>query len=126
MFKARKSLVQWRTGGAVTGTISTKTGTYTIQAGYHNGSGKVSISSTEQAKIIAGNIKNGVSILGVTGTYTGEGINLQSKTATPATTAQTIAPDSGYDGLSQVTVNAIPYTEVLNDAGGYTATIAGT
>ena len=112
--------------GAVTGTISTKAGSYTIPAGYHNGSGNVSISTTEQAKIIAGNIKNGVSILGVTGTYTGEGINLQSKTATPATTAQTIAPDSGYDGLSQVTVNAIPYTEVLNDAGGYTATIAGT
>lgn len=112
--------------GAVTGTISTKAGTYTIQAGYHNGSGKVSISSTEQSKIIAGNIKNGVSILGVTGTYTGEAINLQTKTVTPATSAQTVSPDSGYDGLSQVTVNAIPYTETLNSAGGYTVTIAGT
>ena len=52
--------------GSVTGTISTKAGQYTIPLGYHDGSGKVSISSTEQAKIIAGNIKSGVQILGVT------------------------------------------------------------
>lgn len=56
---------------AVTGDISTKTGSYTIPEGYHNGSGTVSISATEQNKIIASNIKSGVTILGVTGTYTG-------------------------------------------------------
>ena len=103
--------------GAVTGTISTKAGQYTIQNGYHDGSGKVSISSTEQAKIIAGNIKSGVSILGVTGTYSGESISAQAKTATPATTQQTILPDSGYDYLSQVTVAAIPYVETANTYG---------
>lgn len=53
--------------GAVSGTISTKAGIYTVPAGYHDGSGNVSISSAEQAKIVAGNIKKGVTILGVAG-----------------------------------------------------------
>ena len=52
--------------GATGGTISTKAGSVTIPAGYTSG-GTVSISSTEQAKIIAGNIKSGVTILGQTG-----------------------------------------------------------
>ena len=52
--------------GALSGTISTKAGTYTIPAGYTTG-GSVAISSTEQAKIISGNIKSGVTILGVAG-----------------------------------------------------------
>lgn len=109
--------------GAVTGTITTKAGQYTIPSGYHDGSGKVSISSTEQAKIIAENIKSGIQILGVTGTYGGEAVSAQAKTATPTTSTQTVLPDAGYDYLSQVTVNPIPYTESLNSAGGYTATI---
>ena len=110
--------------GAVTGTISAKAEQYTVPQGYHDGSGKVSISSTEQAKIIAGNIKSGVQILGVTGSYTGEAISAQAKTATPTTAQQTILPDTGYDYLSQVTVAAIPYTETDNTAGGKTVTIA--
>lgn len=109
--------------GGVTGTIATKSGSYAIAQGYHDGSGSVSIDATEQAKIIADNIKDGVEILGVTGTYTGEGVTAQAKTATPYTTQQTILPDSGYDYLSQVTVSAITYTETLNAAGGYTAQI---
>lgn len=52
--------------GATGGTISTKAGTYTIPAGYTSG-GSVSISSSEQAKIVAGNIKSGVSILSQAG-----------------------------------------------------------
>lgn len=110
--------------GAVTGTISAKAGVYTIPAGYHNGSGTVAISATEQAKIIADNIKSGVTILGVTGTYV-TGYNYQTKTVTPSTVAQTITADSGYDALETVTVSAIPYEEESNSAGGTTVTIAG-
>lgn len=109
--------------GAVSGTISTKAGTYTVPQGYHDGSGTVGISSTEQAKIIAGNIKSGVQILGVTGTYSGEAITAQTKSATPTFSSQTIQPDSGYDYLSAVTVAAIAVVYADNAAGGKTVTI---
>ena len=111
--------------GGVTGTISTKAGTYTIPQGFHDGSGKVSISTTEQAKLIPENIREGVTILGVEGAMSGtEDAKPQAKTVTPSTEAQTILPDEGYNYLSQVTVSAIPYAESENSAGGVTATIA--
>ena len=69
--------------GAVSATVQ-EGDTYTIPAGYHNGSGTVS---------------------GVAG---GGNYNLQSKTVTPTKNQQSITPDSGYYGLSDVTVNAIP------------------
>lgn len=109
--------------GSVDIDITTKDQVVSVPQGYHDGSGTVQIDSTEQAKIIANNIKDGVEILGVTGTYTGEGVTAQSKNATPYTTAQTILPDSGYDYLSQVNVEAISYVETDNSAGGKTATI---
>ena len=97
-----------------------------ITMGFYDGSGKISFDSAEKAKIIPANIKNGVSILGVQGTMTGqESITVQSKTITPTFTAQTILPDSGYDYLSQVVVSAIPMTESENTAGGLTLTIGG-
>lgn len=110
--------------GAVSGSITTKAGAYTVPQGYHDGSGKVSIASEEQAKIIPTNIRDGVTILGVTGTMSGsEGVTPQSKTVTPSTEQQTVLPDTGYTHLSQVTVLAIPYTESDNSAGGVTVTI---
>ena len=53
--------------GAVSGSISKADGTYTIPAGFHNGKGAVRISSEEQAKLVSGNIKAGVTILDVSG-----------------------------------------------------------
>ncbi len=104
--------------GAVTGTISTKAGQYTVPQGFHDGSGKVSISSTEQAKIIPGNIKSGVTILGVQGTYAGQTINVEAnKNVTPTASSQVVTPSAGYDYLAQVSVAAIPYVESANTYG---------
>lgn len=65
--------------GSTSGTISTKAGTVTVPAGYTTG-GTVSISSTEQAKIIASNIKSGVTILGQVGSLSLPTISQDSTT----------------------------------------------
>lgn len=112
--------------GAVNLTIDTVNGEVTVAQGYHDGGGKVSIAETERAKLIAANIKQGITILGVTGTLEpSSAVKVHAKTVTPAIEAQTVLPDAGYDYLSQVTVNAIPYVETENSAGGVTVTIAG-
>lgn len=102
--------------GGVTGTITTTGDQYTIQQGYHDGSGKVGIDSTEVAKIIATNIKKDIVILGVTGSYAGESVTAEAKTVTPTTTSQTVLP-TGADYLSQVTCLPIPYVESSNSYG---------
>lgn len=109
--------------GGIEETISSVDETVTIPFGYHDGSGKVEISETEKEKIIPANIKQGITVLGVEGEYTGEGTSAQSKTAIPSSVEQIIQPDEGYDYLSSVTVNPIPYTETENSAGGITVTI---
>lgn len=111
--------------GAVTGTITSASGQYTIPQGYHDGSGKVSIDSTSADLLIPANIRDGVTILGVEGTMSGsEDVHAQSKTATPTWAAQTIAPDSpDYNYLSQVSIAAIPISYSDNSAGGQTVTI---
>ena len=112
--------------GAVNGTITTKEEQFTIPTGFHDGSGKVGIDTTEKSKIIAANIKEGVTILGVTGTLApASGVKAQSKTITPSITEISVLPDEGYDYLSTVTVSAIPTSESDNSAGGITFTIAG-
>ena len=83
--------------GAVSATVQ-EGDTYTIPAGYHNGTGTVS---------------------GVAG---GGNYSLQSKTITPTKTQQAITPDSGYYGLSDVTVGAIP--EAFQDVSSVTAAAA--
>lgn len=108
--------------GAVTGTISNKTVPYTVPAGYHDGTGTVGIDSTSAENIAAGNIRNGVSILGVTGTYQGEAVPTEVANVTPYTTAQTVNPTAGYN-FSRVEVAAIAYSETANTGGGLTATI---
>lgn len=65
--------------GSTSGTISTKAGTVTIPSGYTSG-GTVAISSTEQSKIVAGNIKSGVTLLGVAGSLTLPTISQDSTT----------------------------------------------
>lgn len=113
-----------KNNGAVAGVISTKEGTYTVPIGYHDGSGTVVIDPAEMAKLIAENIRQGVTILGVEGTMSGsEDVKAQSKSVTPGTTQKEVLPDAGFNYLSQVTVLPIPYAEAPNAAGGKTVTI---
>ena len=102
--------------GEVDGFIDDKDDAFAIQQGYHDGAGTVEIDPTEKAKLIPGNIKNGVEILGVTGDYAGETATAEAKTVTPLNSAQTVLPTSA-DYLSQVTVNAVEYQEVANAKG---------
>lgn len=100
------------------GTISDKNDSYAIQSGYHDGSGTVEIDDTEKAKIIPGNILDGVSILGVTGTVKpGGDIKSQKKDVTPTKDGFSVLPDAGFNYLSQVDVAAIPYRETPNGSG---------
>ena len=90
--------------GVQTGSISSKSQQITISQGYHDGSGKINIDPTEQDKLIGGNIKNGVTILGVLGTLTGqEMVSVTTKVVTPAVTTQTYTPPSGFDYFSEFT-----------------------
>lgn len=98
--------------------------TVTAPAGYYY----VDASKTlTDSNLTAANIKNGVSIFGVTGSYTGTSPNLQAKTnISPSTSSQTIEPDNGYDGLSSVQINAmpsltLPTTTSASATSGYTS-----
>lgn len=73
-----------------------------VDSGY-DGMTKVTVNAP--SNLSSGNIKSGVSIAGVTGTYTGESPSSQSKSVTPSSFPMTVRPDSNYNYLSQVTIN---------------------
>ena len=114
--------------GAVTGVISNKNTPYVVPQGYHDGSGTVGLDSTSATNLIAGNIRQGVQILGVEGTMSGsEDVHAQAKSINPTFSQQVITPDSPtYNYLTQVTVAAIAVVYADNAAGGKTVTIGAT
>lgn len=112
--------------GAKTLDIAEKDDEPAIPMGFHDGSGKSRIKPTEKAKLIPGNIKTGITILGVVGSYGGEAVKAQAnKNVTPSFTEQVVTPDPDFDYLSQATVAAIPVTYTDNAAGGQTLQIGG-
>lgn len=107
--------------GAKTLDITNKSTPVTIPTGFHDGSGKAQIAADEQAKLIPANIREGITVLGVTGTMSGsEGMKPQAKNVTPTFAQQEVLPDEEYNCLSSVTVAAIPVTYTDNEQGGQT------
>lgn len=124
--KGKKVTGSMANNGGATLAITEKAQKVTIPQGYHDGSGYAEIAAAEQEKLIAANIREGVTLLGIEGTMSGtEDAHPQAVEVTPKATAQTILPDAeqGFNYLSQVTVKAIPYVETQNEQGGTTVTI---
>lgn len=111
--------------GAASGTISERDGEYAIEKGWHDGTGRVKLDETEKQKLIAENIREGISVLGVLGTMTGaDEITSQSREVeAPLENDLTVLPEEGYNYLSQVVVKAVTYTEIDNTAEGKGITV---
>ena len=97
-----------------------------VPVGYHSGS-VAQIDPTEAAKLIPANIREGITVLGITGTMSAlEGVTAQVKHVGPLWTSQTILPDEGYNYLSSVEIDAISVDYTSNTAGGQEAIIGPT
>ena len=102
--------------GAVSATVQ-EGDTYTIPKGYHNGSGTVSIELEEKTATANGDvIPTAGKVLSKVTVNVENAPTLQEKSVTPTKSEQSVTPDEGYDGLSQVTVGAIPanFADVTN------------
>lgn len=104
--------------------VTSKSGT-AIPLGYSDGSYKAVIDSASSAALVPNNLRQGVTVLGVEGTLSGEDeLVVGPATATPTSSQQIITAASlNYDYITQVTVAAIPYSETDNAQGGVTVTI---
>lgn len=109
--------------GAVSKTLDTTTKSYGIPAGYHNGSGKIQIVTEEKTVTANGTVTpTAGKVLSQVTVNVNTSPTLQSKIITPTKYEQSVSADEGYDGLSSVTVNAIPSN--YGDVSGVTV-VAG-
>lgn len=103
--------------------LITTVGGTTIPRGFTDGGSKARLSDEELAKLIPGNIKEGVTLLGIPGEYGSDDVSSQHKEVTPTFEDQEVQPDAGVAFLSGVKVKAIPVSYSDNSAGGKTVTI---
>ena len=107
-------------------TLSARDTEVSIPQGYHDGSGGIGLGSADKTALVAANLRQGVTVLGIEGTMSNmEGVKATSASITPYTTSQTLVPaDLGdYNSITQISVSAIAKVETDNLAGGKTVTI---
>lgn len=100
-----------KNNGSQTINVSSANTSYTISKGYHNGSGSVQISSAEVSKLVSSNIKRGITILGVTGSYQGSTSSSGIQVKTGTTSSPTI-----NTGLSKID-KMIIYADKIKSIG---------
>lgn len=105
--------------GAKTASLDASNTSYTIPQGYHNGNGRVSVSTQTKSATPSTSAQTVTPDSGkLLSSVTIDAMNLQNKTVTPTSSQQIITADSGYDGLDEVTVEAggTVHTDTYNPA----------